>query len=1043
MNNLESERDYYRRQSDELGMRVLRLQEEQTRARQEARRSRTIAVLIREVYRLADSNVSLDDIGRQFLSVILETLNVDRAALLTRLPGQAYFVTQHTLGYSKTASPDFIGPIQPEAYHFINSRSPENPLFNYLRQLAGGPYLLWAFNSKANLALLISNSTEDQHLHRPFEEADRDIVEGALSVFIEISQRKQMENLADLSKLAFKLAAANTQDDIFKLIAEELKAITGSLITGIAIYQPETQILVMKHVACSNRIMAQLVDLLGQTLIGLQISVSPDRLRRMSTEVIGEFADLSEATIGLIPQSMAPAVRESLEIGEIKGLRLHYGDELMGTILIFMPRGGFSLSADMLKIFAHVVTVALQRKKVEEALRESEIQYRTLAENFPNGAVIMFDQTLRHTIVDGVRLKDFGLSKEMQGKTTLDSFPPEIGNLLKPRYRATLAGQSSVFEMPYTGLIWEVRFRPIRDENAQVVAGIVIMQDVTERKRTEEALRKARDKLETRVKERTVQLAGANQELKAEIAERKEAENKLLRTAARQTLLYQVLRTVSGQLNQNAIARLSVRAIADFTGWPHICFAVPNEAGTEWVVRAAGGELGAEIGLTCSINRGVIGRVFRTRQTQLVHDVRTDPDYRGENPVLLSELAVPIKQGEHVVAVLNLESDQPATFNAEEVQLAESLAEAIALSLENARLFETVQVELAERRRVEEALLQSEQKLRTMVEQIPAVTYIAALDDLSTTLYVSPQIEILTGFSASEWLAEPERWLNQIHPDDQSRVMAELAKNHATCSPTMLEYRLWTKQGNLIWVRDEAKTLYNGVNSPAYLQGVMFDITADKTTEAHIKASLKEKEVLLQEIHHRVKNNLQIIASLLNLQSNYIHDPETLEIFRDSQNRVRSMALIHEKLYRSENLARIYFGDYIKDLSTFLFRTQNGFGRGISLDLQSDRTLLNIEQAVPCGLIVNELLSNTLKHAFPNGQTGRVQIAFYANGNGLLNLEVTDNGIGFPVNLDFQATESLGLQLVNTLVDQLEGTITLNCQSGTKFSITFPGNPKL
>ena len=200
----------------------------------------------------------------------------------------------------------------------------------------------------------------------------------------------------------------------------------------------------------------------------------------------------------------------------------------------------------------------------------------------------------------------------------------------------------------------------LKERDQQIAARTqALAAEVAERKRAEVALRQAHDELELRVKERTAQLAQANQELR--------------RTVDRQTLLYQVLRAMGGQLDPNAVTRLAVDAIVEFTGWPHICFAVPNEAGSDWVIQAAGGELAAEVGLTCPISQGVIGRVFRTNQTQLVEDVRADPDYKGENPVLLSELTVPIKQGEHILAVLNLESDKPAAFGADEVQLAESL----------------------------------------------------------------------------------------------------------------------------------------------------------------------------------------------------------------------------------------------------------------------------------------------------------------------------------------------------------------------------------
>ena len=218
-----------------------------------------------------------------------------------------------------------------------------------------------------------------------------------------------------------------------------------------------------------------------------------------------------------------------------------------------------------------------------------------------------------------------------------------------------------------------------------------------------------------------------------------------------------------------------------------------------------------------------------------------------------------------------------------------------------------------------------------------------------------------------------------------------------------------------------------------------------RQAEEHIKASLAEKVVLLKEIHHRVKNNLQIISSLLNLQSGYISDEHTLQMFKESQNRVRSMALIHEKLYGSSDLARIDFADYIRDLANYLFRTYSSSSRGIKLGIDVDDVLLDIDRAIPCGLIVNELVSNSLKHGFPSsedrskGEQSRNEICveLHSDNHEKLTLIISDNGVGFPKDLNFQKTESLGLQLVNTLTDQLEGDIELDRRNGTAFKITF------
>jgi len=218
---------------------------------------------------------------------------------------------------------------------------------------------------------------------------------------------------------------------------------------------------------------------------------------------------------------------------------------------------------------------------------------------------------------------------------------------------------------------------------------------------------------------------------------------------------------------------------------------------------------------------------------------------------------------------------------------------------------------------------------------------------------------------------------------------------------------------------------------------VLRDITTQVRAEEHIKTSLQEKEVLLQEIHHRVKNNLQVVSSLLNLQSKSIKDPQDLKIFQDSQNRIRSMALIHEKLYRSPDLSRIDFAEYVRQLTTHLFQTYSANTGNIQWQLHIQDVFLDVDTAIPCGLILNELVSNCLEHAFPEGRAGEICVAFYPACDQQYVLEVRDNGIGLPPDLDPSATESLGLQLVNTLIHQLDGTLALEREHGTTFSITF------
>ena len=204
------------------------------------------------------------------------------------------------------------------------------------------------------------------------------------------------------------------------------------------------------------------------------------------------------------------------------------------------------------------------------------------------------------------------------------------------------------------------------------------------------------------------------------------------------------------------------------------------------------------------------------------------------------------------------------------------------------------------------------------------------------------------------------------------------------------------------------------------------DVTERKKAESQLKASLGEKEVLLKEIHHRVKNNLQIISSLLNLQAGYLQDNQAIELFQVSQSRIESMALIHEKLYQSKDLAQINLAEYIQDLVDSLFCSYEVRLKAIAVKLNIDDILVNLDTAIPCGLIINELVLNSLKHAFPSGKPGEIYISgMTSDSDNKFILIVGDNGIGLPPDFDFRNTESLGLQLVNILANQLEGTIAI------------------
>jgi two-component sensor histidine kinase len=216
------------------------------------------------------------------------------------------------------------------------------------------------------------------------------------------------------------------------------------------------------------------------------------------------------------------------------------------------------------------------------------------------------------------------------------------------------------------------------------------------------------------------------------------------------------------------------------------------------------------------------------------------------------------------------------------------------------------------------------------------------------------------------------------------------------------------------------------------------EIAVRKLMEERLKASLKEKEVLLKEIHHRVKNNMQVIYGLFEIQSDYIRDTECLDIFKSCRNQILSMALVHKILYKSKNLAQIDFHDYVNNLAEMLFQSYGFSTDRVKLKVDIDDVTFGVNTCIRCGLIINELVSNSLKHAFPDGKEGEIKIGLHSTGENGMELTISDNGIGIAEGLDLKKSETICLKMVDIFVeDMLRGSIELNRETGTEYIIKF------
>ncbi|MDY6791518.1 MAG: histidine kinase dimerization/phosphoacceptor domain -containing protein [Thermodesulfobacteriota bacterium] len=343
-----------------------------------------------------------------------------------------------------------------------------------------------------------------------------------------------------------------------------------------------------------------------------------------------------------------------------------------------------------------------------------------------------------------------------------------------------------------------------------------------------------------------------------------------------------------------------------------------------------------------------------------------------------------------------------------------------------------------------------QKKLLADLHEAQAISHIGNWElDLNTrTAILSKEVAKIYGITSKSELVPMEEFIKHVHPDYVSLVTAEVDMFLEGKKQPDVQFQIIRDDGEIRWVHWIGKSEPKESNNKIRMVGTVQDISDQKKSEEALSTSLREKEVLLKEIHHRVKNNLQIISSLLYLQSRNIEDEKTASLFTDSRNRITSMALIHENLYRSDDLANISIKEYIYTLTTEIVSSYKQEGRTANLQLDIDSVPLSIDKAIPCGLIINELVSNIMKYAFPNdavspednsSETGFMQIhvSLKQTNAKQIQLIVSDNGKGFPENIDFRETTSLGLQLVNSLVDQLDGEINLKKENGTKFEILF------
>jgi len=524
------------------------------------------------------------------------------------------------------------------------------------------------------------------------------------------------------------------------------------------------------------------------------------------------------------------------------------------------------------------------------------------------------------------------------------------------------------------------------------------------------------------------------QEIEHEIAQYKQAQAALLENQTRLRLINSISLGMMVHMSVHQLIERAVKQINEYFSTFRVAYSTINNKGQLTVIHSIEPQgmprlKGLVIDLTSAPQ---YLSSLRLNEPVIVEDVSQDSRLASLADTMKafgtqSLLNVTFYHQDHSVGLLCFESPESRSWSEHEIATLVGVAQYLSILVKDTPMQQECQ-------RTEAALYESEERFKTFMNNSPIIAFIK--DEQGRYLYVNELFEHLfnvklvelAGKTDFDWL--PKETAKQLHENDSAVFCTGKATELLEIIPTAAGRTHYWLVFKFLIKHDPERRL---------LGGVAVDITERKQAEEKIKASLQEKEVLLKEVHHRVKNNLQVIDSLFRHQRRHIKDKRTNEILKECQNRVISMALLHEKIYQSKDLSKVDFSGYIRSLVANLIDSHAINVNLPILEIEIADVFLEISTALPCGLIVNELVSNALKYAFDSTESGKIYISFRPVNDGKFLLIVKDNGIGLPKDLEFHNPQSLGLKLVKSLVRQLQGFMNVNCCEGTEFQITLSG----
>jgi PAS domain S-box-containing protein len=679
-----------------------------------------------------------------------------------------------------------------------------------------------------------------------------------------------------------------------------------------------------------------------------------------------------------------------------------------------------------------------ERKRAEQALRLSQERY-ALAVNAGKVGVWDWEIASGRIYLDPLLKALLGF-EESDIPNTIEAWTshmhPDDRERVMVAAQDHLDGKTSHYEIEHRMVHKQGSVRwflacgtALRDAHGTPYRLVGTDSDITERKEVEMALQRVKEELERKVGERTIELTRVNEQLLADIAVRRRAEAALAAEARFLRAQTEVAKAALSSLRPEELAQPLIETIGRAQGYTHGALWRVGEDGHTVTMVAAFGEGAAPfVGTSHDLSEpsSYAAWIIHTGQPAFRNRVWESP--YGNNPIARTLkaqalLGLPLinRTGRVVGAMTFADREDADRFTERDLTQGTVLANQVAQAIENSELFSQVN--------------RLQEQYRVVTEAINDAVF--TLDAEARFAFGNAAGERLTGYRLDELLGRP--FMDLVAPENLPELTDRFRR---AIAGEAISPHVWAemirKDGSRVPIELSMANLVLDERIIGRV-GVARDITDRQHAEEQIRASLLEKEVLLKEIHHRVKNNLQIISSLLNLQSKYINDPQALQMLIDNQNRVKSMAFIHEILFRARDITKIDFAEYIKTISVQIFRSYDAYSKKIGLKVLVKDTMLDVDTAIPCGLIVNELVSNSLKHAFVDNREGKICVKLSTNGDGILTLVVKDNGVGLPNHIDLQNVDSLGMKLVGALVNQLDGSIEIDRSFGTKFTITFTG----